>query len=388
MAIVPTAFLILSCARPENVAVELGISHYLGTSEVAESATEEGVTTWTFSDEGAARCMRGAPYKMSTRSAPSKDLVIFLQGGGACWEDFCFAVTAAPDGIASVDILNPNMEENPVAGWDTVYLPYCDGSLFIGDIEHDEDGDGEPDRFHRGLANLSAALDVSSQEFPDPKRVLFAGSSGGGFGAFLAAPLVRHVYPDAELILMLDSAVGVARGAADPTFITDVIKIWGAGAFLPEDCPGCIEDGHISPFIDWYLERDPRIRVGLFTSWYDAIIADVFLDVPLEDFQDSIEKETGRTHEAHPDRYRRFVINGQMHTTLLGDATGIIGTDMSALEYPDQMLANLGNLEIGGIPTTESESGVLFADWLGGLVQGDDALWLDTLDPVTPPPSD
>lgn len=73
--------------------------------------------------------------------------MIFLQGGGACWADFCSAFEET-NSLPPVGILNPSLQGNPVADWDVVYLPYCDGSLFAGDVDRELSdsivGEGEP----------------------------------------------------------------------------------------------------------------------------------------------------------------------------------------------------------------------------------------------------
>lgn len=241
------------------------MSRLIGTSNIVQTQTVEDATAYTFGDDRTG-CMRGAPFTVSTEDRGSDDLILFLQGGGACWSDFCFAVTAAPAGVPRIDLLNPDLPGNPVADWNVTYVPYCDGSLFAGDKDHDDDGDGTPDRFHRGLANLSASLDVARADFPDPKRVLLAGSSGGGFGSILAMPLVRHVFPEAELLVVNDSGVGVARGDADPGYVERLIREFDAEEVIPEDCPDCTANGHITGLVDWYLSQDDTVRIGVFSA--------------------------------------------------------------------------------------------------------------------------
>ena len=377
----------MGCAAPgpEQLAVDQGLDVYLGQTAVTDTRTEGDTTTFTFDPDTGPRCMRGDPFRMATRDAGSEDLLIFLQGGGACWSEFCFAVTRAPEGMPGVDVLRTDLPDNPVADWNVAYLPYCDGSLFVGDRDHDDDGDGAPDRFHRGLANVSAALDQAAAAFPEPRRVLLAGSSGGGFGALLHMPLVRHVFPDAELIVLSDSGVGVARGEADPGFVGRLMDEFDASRFLAPDCEGCLASGHISPLADWYLGHDPEARIGVFSSWYDGIIGDVFLQVPAAAFQADIAAETGRTNASFPDRYRRFIVDGRMHTTLLGNPTGIVGSDLSAVEIPPALFSGLAGFELGTLSTTAiGDVGV--SGWFRGLVDGDLQRWPDLLDTVGPDP--
>ncbi len=357
---------------------------YLGATTVSEETLDAGVTTWTFDPTSGPACMRGDDYRASARTSPTgntDDLLIFLQGGGACWDGFCLAVTTAPAGVPHVDALDPALPENPFSDWNVTYLPYCDGSLFIGDEDHDDDGDGTPDRFHRGLANLSGALDLSKLQFPNPTRVVFAGSSGGGFGVLLALPLVRHVYPDAELIVLADSAVGVARGDADPSFVDGLVEQWGAQELLPAGCAetDCLSSGHMTGVVAEHLYEDPSVRMGVFTSWYDLIIGDLFLKVPAATFAQSIDDETGLLHDTFGDRYKRFIIDGRMHTTLLGDASGIVGSDLGAVELPPEALNLLAEIDLGGLDTTESANGTTASAWVRALVEGNDE-WIDIVD--------
>ena len=374
-----------SAPEPENLAIELGSDTYVGAAVIDEELQDGNVSTWTFTEEGRTGCMRGAPFQMATRDMGAQDLVIFLQGGGACWSDFCLAVTEAPPGVPKVDILHPDLDDNPVASWNVVYVPYCDGSMFTGDQDHDEDGDGTPDRFHRGLANLTAALDVAKAQFPNPNRILFSGSSGGGFGAMLNTPLVRHYYPNAKLFVVTDGAVGVARGAADPGFVARLMEEFDADNLLPPDCSDCIDDGHVTRLIDWYIARDPEVRFGVFSSWYDLIIGDIFLGIPPEDLRDAIATESERTHQAFPDQYRRFIVDGRAHTALLGNVSGIIGTNLGAVELPPDIFSKLSKMEIGSLTKTRIGD-LMFRDWLKAMLDENLDVWVDTLEEAGPPP--
>ena len=355
---------------------------FLGETVVATEETDGNVTTRTFVPESGPMCLRGEPFRASTRNTGSNDLIIFLQGGGACWDDFCLAVTSAPPGIPAVDVLNAELPENPLSEWNVTYLPYCDGSLFIGNRDLDDNADGVPDRFHRGLANLSAALDMSMEQFPSPDRVMLVGSSGGGFGVLLAPPIVRAAYPSAELSVFADSAVGVARGPEEPEFVLHLMDEWGAEPFLPPGCGrNCIENGHMTDVVAENLRVDPGLRMAVFSAWYDMIIGDIFLQVPPSDFASEMDRETTGLTAAYPDRYKRFIIDGRMHTTLLGDPTGIVGSDLGAVELPPEVLTALASIELGSLTDTMSASGHRVADWLAQLAAGDPA-WTNHVDPI------
>ncbi|MDP6945740.1 MAG: pectin acetylesterase-family hydrolase, partial [Myxococcota bacterium] len=308
-----------------------GLLKYLTDGADPTVVSSEGDTTvYAFGPDDGPLCMRGDTFRFSIRDTGSDNLLIFLQGGGACWSEFCLAVTAAPAGIPLVESLNPDNPSNPMADWSVLYLPYCDGSFFAGDVDVDEDGDGEGDRLHRGLQNLSGALRTIRDHFPSPARVLLTGSSAGGYGTIPASILVRATYPAVTLQIFNDSGVGLGL-PGDPTFVETILEEQGIEPLVPETCLDCWKDGHITGLLHWMLERDPLMEIAVFSSLHDSVIAGVFLDIDEALFAEALLAETGELHARFPDRYRRFLVQGIEHTALLGDPTGIVGEDFAAV---------------------------------------------------------
>jgi hypothetical protein len=371
---------------PADLAETQGLTQYVGTIEPMEESRVENVITYTFDSAQGPVCMRGDPYRMSVRDMPSRDLVIFLQGGGACWSEFCLAVTAAPSGVPAIDILNKDVSENPVAQWDVVYLPYCDGSFFAGDVRIDDNLNGNGPRHHRGLANLTAALEVSRRHFPNPTRILLAGSSGGAYGLLLGMPLVRYYYPEVELMVMADSGIGLAR-EGDAAYMDTILDEFNLRRFLPSDCPTCLAGGHLTGLVSYYLRVDPAVRMGMFSSWYDGVLSNTFLQIEPSVFADSLERRTGAIHAEFPHRFRRFIVAGTQHTSLLANASGIIGSDFTAVELPPDALGSLlgGGLVIGGLASTVIGD-ITMGAWLKGLVSDRPDQWPDLTDQRGEPP--
>ena len=367
---------------------EMGLTRYKGKLSPIEFSfdPETETTTYTFDPEEGPQCMRGDPFLTGIRQTESDDLVIFLQGGGACWSVFCLAVTGAMEGVPPVDILNPELKANPTRDWNAVYVPYCDGSFFAGDAEIDDNLNGKGKRIHRGLANLTGAFEVAAFHVPSPRRVLLAGSSGGAYGLLLGGPLLRHYFPEAELYLMADSGIGLAR-TADAEYITLPLEEFKAEDFVPAECEDCIVSGHLTPLVGWMLDQDPGLRVGMYSSWYDGILAAVFLQIPWSDFADALKTQSDALAKGYPDRFRRFITDGTQHTALIGDASGVIGTDITKLEYPEDALSTLvgGTLVLGRLETTEVD-GVSLATWLQGMLENDAEVWVDRIEPRGPEP--
>ena len=388
---------------PERLAWDAGIVKYLGTAKPREERVlDNGDITYEFDAKDGPQCLRGRPYRTTVRDTESEDLLIFLQGGGACWSDFCLAVTSAPAGIATgANLLDADLEANPYADFDIVYLPYCDGSLFAGDRDVPEDdpakiAKGHDTRRYRGLANLSAALTMSYKHFPRPRRVVLAGSSGGGYGTILASYLVRYVYPGVPIEVVNDAGIGLGK-EGDQAFLDKLISEFGAEAFIPDECVGCLEGGHILGLVTYLLERDPDIRVAAISSWFDFVISELFLGIDPLVFQDAMATRTQELHERFPDQYRRFIYDGAGHTAVLGNVTGIVGSDLlGGVELPSEFgTAGFAGLQILSIDCEPDATScipaqigdVTLSDWLFAMSTGDDEGWADlTATPTLPEP--
>ena len=356
-----------------------GLLNYIDEGPEPRLESSDGDTSvFVFEGDEGPICMRGEPFRFSYRERGSDKLLVFLQGGGTCWSDFCLTVIAASAGIPMVDALDPDNPSNPMSDWNVLYLPYCDGSFFTGDRDFDENGDGKGDRLHRGLQNLSGALRKARVLMPDPERVLLTGSSAGAFGTIPATVLVRAVYPEATLQVFNDSGVGVAR-PDEPAFVEKILDEQGLIPLFPESCEACWGDGHITRLVHWIFERDDAVQMAVFSSMHDSVIAGTFLDIDADIFQETMLKETHALHERFPERYKRFIVQGVAHTTLLGTPVGIIGEDLSALEFSSDALSGLSGIRLGGLDSTTIGE-VSAGDWLRAFVEGDPA-WVDMIEP-------
>ena len=297
-----------------------------------------------FDPEDGPVCLRGAPYHVSVLDQGSDNLVIFMQGGGACVSILCQASTeAAPRGVPLRGMLDVGDSENPVADWNIVYVPYCDGSVFGGDNDFENPDDAAGVRLHHGQRNFSAALDLALEHFPGAKKVLLAGSSAGGWGTVYHRALVRSQYPDAELTVMNDAGIGFSVNSA---FVADE---WGATRHRPPSCEECQTHAHMSYFVRYHLEHDPATVVGDFSAWEDSTIMRFTFNNDPAAFRELLAEETDIPAQAFPDRYKRFFIAGSQHTALQG-----------------------------AFHTTQVD-GVTIAQWLGQMIDRDPA-WVERME--------
>lgn len=309
-----------------------GVGKYLGA--FAPEKTDElsnGETVYTFAQSDAGpTCIFGTPYRVSVRDVGASDLLIFLEGGGACWSDLCAAKENAGSGVLPIAWTDPAVERNPLAALNVVFASYCDGSVFSGDNVI-IDSTGAVVRRHRGLANLSAALGVAKTRFPNPSRIVLAGTSAGGYGTILGTAVVRLAYPDVPLFVINDAGLGLTN-PEDPSVIDAAVDEWKVSSLIPASCAGCLESGQFTSVVGWGLDHDPTLRVAYFSAYRDAIISGVFLNMEGEAFETLMLAETDKLHAAHPDRFERFFVEGSAHTAVLAgyyDATldGTLLTD-------------------------------------------------------------
>lgn len=167
---------------------------------------------WIKYEPPGAVCANGSQYKFFVNfSRTSSNVVIFLQGGGACWDYASCTGTgirsaANKDGIpddyaavhanfgavaVSVDVVYPLLNNqaavNPMSDWNKVFVPYCTGDVYSGDTTVTyEDPDGlEPNVtfHHRGHSNVLGIINMLSDMFPAIPQMLVGGCSAGGAGS-------------------------------------------------------------------------------------------------------------------------------------------------------------------------------------------------------------
>jgi hypothetical protein len=323
-----------------------GVDKYLGTSQSFPS--DYGV--WTRHDfdpnyvpdltypagvrpDGPV-CIAGTPYSVFTRQGDPKKLLIFLQGGGACWQDFTACNILAEDQAPPPDgtfpgVFDPTMADNPFADYSVVYMPYCDGSTFGGDNDVNDPGfPFGPTRHHRGLRNASAGMDVAGKMFPKAKQITLMGHSAGGVGVAAFAPfLARFTFGNNTKLTVYNDAGPIAVNLGTPPTATTPPDTpwlsvsarqndWQFQKFYPQSC---IEDGLCNAFgqqtgiIHWRLANDSTIREAFYetdsdrTNRFFAQGDGTRMDP--EAYRALILAEHGALNEAYPRRYKRFIVS-------------------------------------------------------------------------------
>jgi hypothetical protein len=215
--------------------------------------------------EWGTRCGDGSPYAfqlyLPPAGEPVENIVVYLQGGGVCLlEADCAGVSpglfkATDASMVSGGIMSNSALTNPnFATWAKVLLPYCTQDVHIGGGGVSNFPSITVNRF--GAVNVRAALryvrDVlwtesnatSAEGYrPDRLRVVFTGTSAGGFGVSYNYQYVLDDLRWAHTVAVPDSALGLNSGGAisiallGGVMLSDVPPVgWAARHYLPSYC--------------------------------------------------------------------------------------------------------------------------------------------------------
>jgi hypothetical protein len=322
---------------------------------------------------------------MFTKAGNPEKLLIFLQGGGACWEDFPRCNVTAEDqfpppaaflpGVFSTSSPDGSIP-NDIGSWSVVYLPYCDGSVFGGDNDVEDDPNFGTRR-HRGLRNLSAGMDVARAVFGNKvEKVLMAGSSAGGVGTAAFAPfLARLLYGNnVELFVFNDAGPLALDPEGRPDAAAARAADWEFAKFYPQSCIDeglCDADGQQTGIIQWRLDNDSTVREAFYETDGDLTNRGfASANTPGDDvgfltqveYRDILDSAHGPINASHPDRYKRFIVSGA------AQPPGVVLTH-TALGSNDRFYG----LEADGVPLYQ---------WTNDFVKppGNRSVWIDIVE--------
>ncbi len=230
---------------------------------------------WKYHKVPGTLCLDGSTAGFGASLNPdSTKLMIYLEGGGACFNDACdftaFSIPFVPPTDGVFNRLNPG---NPVADWNMVYVPYCSGDIHGGDKDTVL---ADKLRHFRGYSNITKYLERWVPSFSKVKTVLITGISAGGFGSGLNAEQVAQAFgPSREFILLDDSGPPLSNKVIPPCLQRQFREVWGLdNTFLATcgaDCPD--KDDFASGFIDHLAKRYPNTRAAIFSNIRDAVIS-------------------------------------------------------------------------------------------------------------------
>jgi hypothetical protein len=317
-------------------------------------------------------------YHFYTRKGKTRNLVVYFEGGGACWDS---RTCTFPDGklpssvpqfysasmatsVHPADLqgmFNLNRSGNPIKDWDMVYVPYCTADLHAGTATRTYDNAGHPvytalpSTFpirHNGYSNTMVVLDWIRKNVRSPERVLVAGSSAGGYGASIHFPWLRQLFPAAQISVMADASQGVTTPNWDQS--TPGRGSWSLRLPAWSDPIGTVNVSG-PELLRLAAQSDPLSRVAQFTTTVDQVQAEYYGEMKqnygpggscnslAQDWNRQMV-DTMASYASTVPNYRHYLAAGSYHTILTG-------ADFF----------------------TERSAGMTFNSWLAAMLDGRDA---------------
>jgi len=244
---------------------------------------------WSWVQVDGAVCRDGSPTGFGIRVAAkaSDKLMIYLEGGGACFNGTTCAINPGSAGEAAFDawkgtvgaggIFSSENPDNPVSDWNMVYVPYCSGDIHAGNAAGvDIEGLLSPkDQQFVGYANIYLYLKRIIPTFPSLSKVLLTGVSAGGFGAAYNYDRVAQAFCPTPVVLIDDSGPPMADDYLAPCLQSHWRTLWKLGETTPSDCTTCAgaDGGGIVSYVDYLSAKYPDRRLGLISSTKDSVIS-------------------------------------------------------------------------------------------------------------------
>ncbi|MBI5070354.1 MAG: esterase [Deltaproteobacteria bacterium] len=288
------------------------------------------VGAWSWVEFPDSSCDDGSATGVAVSPGTGTDLVVFLNGGGACWDYLtCYVLNTAshgPFGAAQFErlrttalpgsILDRGLAGNPFADATLVFVPYCTGDIHGGDSVVTYTGPSDSRVHHHvGHANVLAFLRRLAATWPSPQRLVVAGASAGGFGALLNYDAFRHYWPAASAFLVDDSGPPLGPGAVSPQLLSAWYASWRLDRTLDPVCgSACRTD--LSAQITGLSRRYPHDRLALLSSLQDQVIS-AYYQLSGAELEAALLRVTADVIGPTAN-FRAFLVAGSSHT-MLGD---------------------------------------------------------------------
>lgn len=324
-----------------------------GTSGPIEAPSER----WTWVPFEQSRCMNDTPTGIMVNPTTKSDkLVVFLMGGGACWNSqtvqlgLCANLAGYGADHAASDmtkfgnsgLFDRGDPDNPFADYSYVFVPYCSGDVHSGDNDGASDG-----KKHLGYRNVAAYLKRIVPTWPHPSLLALTGSSAGGLGVLMNMPQVAEAFgPSVPMIALDDAAIAMSPQYLKPGLQQATDAAWKYSKHLPADCPN-LQVGALHELYACLAQKYPKVRIALYGTQGDSTMRSFYGwgysppgQMPVADYTAGLNDVTASVIAPFPWMHSYWNV-GTSHT-FLSDTP-------------------LGQIAVGGVKIT---------DWLRGWING------------------
>jgi hypothetical protein len=312
--------------------------------------------TWTWVDFPESKCRDGTPTGLAVNlNSASDKVMVFLQGGGACFNQLTCAMNPSHADASSFvapteGVFSRSNTANPVADWNFVYVPFCTGDVFGGNHADAMVSGVTGAQQFVGWTNVGLFLQRIVPTFPHATQVLFTGISAGGFGAALNGVRVAQAFAPIPVVVLDDSGPPMSSTYVPTCLQKQWRELWGFDqtvlAACGSDCPN--PDDYSLDLARWAIKKQPNGTAGLISAQSDNTItafygfgqADCtagFNPLPSDQFTAGLN-EFRTTVTALTPHFGTYYIASTTHTWIARDVT--FGTTVAGVAL-SQWIADL-----------------------------------------------
>ena len=305
--------------------------------------------TWSWIDFPDSACDDGTPTGIGVNPGTSNNLLVFINGGGACWAyDLCFVLNASVHGpygkpqfdaefggaTAKGSILSRDAG-NPFADYTYVFVPYCTGDVHAGaKVTTYTNGTDSRVMHHVGHLNFLAFMKRIAATWPTPDKAVLSGASAGGFGAAMNYNVFRQYFAASKASYLIDDSGPVFKGDELPQGYRDAwYASWGLDQTLGPICPDCQMD--LSAFMTGLGKNYPTDRMALLSSLQDQTISGYFVQSP-GTFQANLLDTATTVLDPIPN-FHYFFVPGKTHT-MVGNPARFTSNGVGLWTWLTQMI--------------------------------------------------
>jgi hypothetical protein len=364
---------LLGCGSSSNGETPSGADASVdAAAEAAAPITGLTQGQWVWVPIEGALCRDGSSTGIGVNLGSKSDkLMIFLEGGGACFNDQSCGylnpsqfgstnfTTQVVDAEGKTGIFDRTASNNPVADWNFVYIPYCTGDIHSGNnVTGADAGSASISNQHFvGYANVGIDLQRIVPTFPGLSQVLLTGISAGGFGAAANYVQVAKAFSPVPVFSLDDSGPPMEAPYTATCQQQQCADLWGLDKTILKDCGGdCTNPSSYQlDYAKHVGKAYPNVPFGLIESEQDMVITLFFglgTNNGANDCNGTIlTSESGSTFTMGLEDIRAklmnsnfgsFIFGGNAHTSLLSNFT----------------------------TNTRTSDGVLLTDWVSQLIAG------------------
>lgn len=273
---IATLFFFTGCAEEETPPTEVSLQ---------SAAENPGTWTWIGKEEMLARDGSTTGY-LANLESNSRKLVIYLQGGGACFNALTCDQNPSRFNTADANSFiqnNPNplffkrsTGENPFSDWNFIFVPYSTGDVHAGiNMEANVPNSGPANQKMVGYNNFTVILEDLLEYFNgdlSPTDIIVTGSSAGSFGAYLNFYQTAETFGNnVQLTGLFDAGILLSGTSIFEACLNDTWQnLWNIATpadlntVVPEDFPY-----EVQKVYTYSARKYPNANFGLISSYGD-----------------------------------------------------------------------------------------------------------------------